>query len=931
MTIKVYGPTQAPGVQVRELPISEGAEGAPVGTTFLLGTASGGPIGVPYLARTPGDLDRLFRGMGSASQVAFSTLPIHGGLFFEGGRKSNGRPSGSLWLLRLAANAAKAHLAVYDRRAPRSLLQKNPPAIFQEPAWKLEAPYEGAAYGKRYQRVISVANVGAAFGSPDTFASGITGETSGRFRGATLTFPDVDPTWSAEVRAYDPTTGELQVSPEASATIRASSAATAGVLAFENVNGFFGQAEELAAEFTDSDTATSFGLGLTLEPGGHARTWGGLKIGETSGGWEARLANDADREWITTPDRLLGDQVPSDPLTRPANLAEIPTSISGRRVYFQVVGWTRTPTKANGAYLDTRHDLTHGAAAVPCRIVCTFTSATAFTVEIRDLSGAVLTPAASLPAGSLGTSWDPSQITPKIPAFTLRAGIVAMVAGNKVEIVVRPFPLDVARRRGRLYAAAAASEGTTTTSWPIVASGADWIEVADPNVGDELTPPLPPTATGSLAGPFVLAGSDTFKFTPGGLAELTLTSTLPAGSTSTAALVAELNARELARAGSAAAKLIEFSYALANGVITWTALQDFGGYASITVGAGTLNALCGFTAGAQAGTDGKIARVQYAEGFEGGHDGDLVGEDQALAALVAGGPLRALEEANTGLITYAAPEFGTAGIGVALAQAALRTGGVAAVDLPATSPGPADDEGEAIAWFDTYLTTGPEDDHRFAYFPPRATFALSGNGRSYAVSISVTGYALGVLAKIAEEESYAQAPAGFFRARLAAVKDLPTGTAAIDLELLTAHGGMVPIKRIGPTFWLEGDRIRTEGIGPDGTRRGWLHKRRSIGHLVRVAQVALVPLTWSKINDQTLARARRLTRLVFQPFYRAGWFSDEGGPAFEDQVQIVADRSNNDAASGTAGNLAISVSFAIADTAERVVLTMDPNGVTVSE
>ena len=45
----------------------------------------------------------------------------------------------------------------------------------------------------------------------------------------------------------------------------------------------------------------------------------------------------------------------------------------------------------------------------------------------------------------------------------------------------------------------------------------------------------------------------------------------------------------------------------------------------------------------------------------------------------------------------------------------------------------------------------------------------------------------------------------------------------------------------------------------------------------------------------------------------------------------MADRSNNDAASGTAGNLAISVSFAIADTAERVVLTMDPNGVTVSE
>lgn len=922
---KVYGPVSGPGVQVREIAGAEGAEASPVGTTFLLGVANRGPVGVVVDLDGAAHGDQLYGRTGGGGGTV--SLGIHVPLWFQAAKLPSGRTGGKLWLLRVAADdAAAGKIPVWTRHAPRSLIEKSPCSAYYDPAWTIAAGTPGLATGKSWRRLITVASVSTAFASgAGTFASGLLGQPSGRFAGGYLSFPAIDSEWRSRILSYDPTTGNMDLDIDATAAIVATAGTGRAVVTLDNYNEWESAAEGVRVEFADGGDDTTFALTATTDPGAYVDTWGGLSIAEGASDW--RFVLDQERQWtIAAPSAPARSLLVTDPLSRPCNHAEIPIRVVGRRVYLQTVRWTRSPAKANGAYVDTRYDWTHPAAPRALRLVATFSAATAFTVEVQDFAGNVLAAGADLPAGTLGTAW--SSGVDWIPGFTLRAGTTAMSAADTVEITYRPIPEDFTARKGRLYLAAGPTEGDTRAFYFATAHGADWIEVSDSGIGGLVTVPLAPTQAGTEAGPYDLsAGSLTFIYTPpGGGSALTLTSTLDGAAETAAAIVADLNAQELARATVAADKLIEFAVG-ADGKPTWTALQNLGSEASYTVGAGTLNAILGFTAGAVVGTDGKIVRLQVAQDLGGGHNGtDLPdGGDYGpfVEALAAGGALRVIEEANTGLITYGAPEFPVAEIMVALAQAAERTGGDALVEVP---PDNQATERAAIAWFDANLVGGSWEDHRWAVYPSQITFTPRTHPRTV-FTISATGLVLGTLAKIAVQEGYAQAPANAPRALLTPIaKGLPTGDRPLDAELLTAHGGFNELRKRGPSIAIMGDRIRTQTVQADGTKRTFLHWRRAIGHLVRVCRVALQPQVFGKTDAAGNARAKRLARLAFEPYYRAGWFDDSGGPAFENQVAIVCDFSNNGSADRAAGNQNVAISFRIVGTAERVVVTMDPNG-----
>ena len=60
MAVKLYGPVAGPGVQVREIPGQEGALGAPVGSTFLVGLCDAGPVGEVVRLSDATEADKVF-------------------------------------------------------------------------------------------------------------------------------------------------------------------------------------------------------------------------------------------------------------------------------------------------------------------------------------------------------------------------------------------------------------------------------------------------------------------------------------------------------------------------------------------------------------------------------------------------------------------------------------------------------------------------------------------------------------------------------------------------------------------------------------------------------------------------------------------------------------------------------------------------------
>lgn len=905
MNVRTFGAIRGAGTQVREVQPDQPIQQGPFGTSLLVGIFRSGPVGeVVELEGGRSQFTRIFGGL-----TPDSDAPLAATQFYD-----LARGGGRLWALRVTdGSEVAAALKLFDRNVDTSVLEVTPPAKVAAHVATLAAHNGGRWAGRRKVLAGDVSLPGAISGQALT--TGVT-MLENAWAGATLRLVEDDASWSGTVES-NTAAGVVTISGAFSAAILAGSDGR-WTLELENVDTLTGAAEFLAVEVVDGgeDPSGRFGL-TTWRDGGAVKSW--LDLSTDSAGdayWLSAIEDDANQWEVNPTDYFAGDV--EDELQRPANFAEIPApgGVAANVVHLQVVRWARTSGAAGDPFLDTVNDLTWGSDPRPCTVVLTWSDATNYSVAVTMEDGTVI---AGLPAGVIDVAYVAEH--PWLPGWTITSGTTAPQLADTLTIYARPLPADLAKKGGKLVAAAADSEGDVLKSWGIVSNDHDSITVAGSvDLSSDLVAPVAPTLTGSIAGDYALAGGETFIFTAGDRAAITLTeSGLGAGTHTATAVAAEFNALELARAGAAVDCVIEFGVSAAD-KLTATLLQDFGGDSLITLGAGTLNAIVGYTTSQEgAGTAGKICRVQWRQELGGGYDGiaAIAAADYVDAWQVGiGTPLDAMIEANTGLIRCAMPGVYTASAQAAALAWAYSTNSIYYAGL---EPSSAVDEASAIAWHRTNLAIGPEQDYHRAYFPSTCKIANPYGAGFY--ECPVLGLVLGLEARMAtRNEGYQFAPAGLDYLISPTAKSLPL-TRRLDGEALNSYG-LIEVRMRGSSIYLWGDRVAAYG------GRLWAHKRAAVSHIGRVLLTNTTALVFRKIDAYTFAAARRQVRSLFKPWYVSGWFDDEGGPAFEHQVEIKCDAENNPAAERDAGNLHVDVSFNVVGTAERVIFTLGPRGFT---
>lgn len=899
---RVFGAIKGAGVQVREIGAPAPIEPGALGTTAIVGVFRSGPLGRAILLSGVSEYRRIFGGLTRDSHA-----PLNAEHFC---RMSQG--AGALIALRVTdGSGVQASVPLYDRNVWRSVLERE--QTQQLPA--LMGTAKAANVGRWGGRA-------AHYAGDITLSTAISGVTvdlgfatlKNKWAGAILRFPFDDAAFEGVV-VSNTAAGVFTVQGGFSAAVVAG---TDGRFSLDlaNENEITGSPEFLGVEVADGGQGdeTRFSV-FAWRDGVQVKAW--ENMGLDSGGaayWASSINDDADNYEVAATDAFTGD--PLDALQRPANYAEIPApgGIAANVVRLQTARFTRTGT--GNAYLDTVNDLEYPANAVPCTFVLTFIDATTAAVVATLADGSTIT----LPTLTLGTEYDTGYDI--FPVFTLRAGATANVAADTMTLRFRPLPPNLASLGGLLYAAAAASEGNVRLKYRIVSNTPDTVTVPPSvDLSAVLTAPTAPTVLGATNGPFSMTGSLTFIYRVGlngaWSGPYTLTETL-SGSNSAANVAADLNAQELARvSGVAADRLVVF--AADGNKIRVTALQDFGGDAEIRIGNGTLNAVLGFTdATIVGGGDGKILRLQYQDPGFGGYDGianlDDGDYEGALDPLTS--PLNDLLTENLGLIKLAVP-----GASVAAQVAALvwahASNSLAFLEIPASET----TEAAAIAYYKANFQIGEEANYGPAVWPAQGKIADPyGGGGLY--QTPMTGALLGVQARRAvQENGYHKAPAGREYGIGAIFKDLLTGSRVLDNEALNAFG-LIEIRKRGAEVFPWGDRI--PGSVQDG--RSFLHQRATLSHVGRILLTSMDTLVWRAINEATFAAARARTFALFNPWYLSGWFDDADGSLFSDQVSIKCDASNNPPAERAAGNLHIDIGFGVVNTAERVIFSIGPKG-----
>lgn len=904
METRIFGARKGAGVQVREVQAAKPIQEGPFGSTALVGLFRSGPIGlVSHLG-----VDHFRRVRGGLTQDG--DAPLAAEHFYEAGRGA-----GVLHTVRVTdGTEVAAGLTVYNRKVDRSLLERAEASVLPTAIMVLDADNGGRWAGRRS---VKTGDIGAITAS-------VTGSTVDldfttkvdQWKGAILTFPVDDPGTEYTVTGND-ATGVITVSGSFTAATLAGTDGTY-ILELSNVHELTGNPEHLAVEIADSaELAGGFSLYVNRD-GASVKAWEDVDL-DSAGQhyWLAQVQADArngDNYEIAGTDDFTGD--PADAYERPANYCEIPVpgGVDGNALELQVIRWSRTGT--GNPYLDTINDVAWGSDPAESTIVLTFTAATTFTVACTFADGET---ADDLPGGTTGVAW--ASPNAKIPGFTITAGTVAAIAGTTITLYVRPLPANLSSKGAWLYIAAGDTDGDTLARYLVVSNTFNTVTLA-PSVDltTEVQAPEAPTMTGTTAGTFNLAGAETWIFTVGGTGPYTLANTVVGAAVTTTALVAELNALELARAGSAAAKLVQFSVSAADKV-TVTALQDFGGDATILLGAGTLNAIVGFTNAQEAsGVDGQIVRLQFRQELGGGYDGTagIVAADYSDAWAVGSSPLNDLEIVNTGVLRLAMPGITDADAQAAAMTWAYENNAVFWAEIPDTVT----TEAAAVAWHKANLAIGVAQDYHATPFPSYVKIRNPYGTGLYTCPAS--GIILGITAKRAVDgNGYHNAPAGVDYLLNPIAKDLPTEDRPLSNEVLNGYG-LIELRKRGRTIYLWGDRI----VGYGG--RSWLHKRLTVSHIGRTLLVNTDRLVFRRIDGATFAEVKRLLLGLFTPWHRAGWFDDSDGPDFGDQVEIKVDAANNPTTERNLGNLNAAISFNVVDTAERVIFTIGPRGIEVS-
>jgi len=908
MTTRVFGAIQAAGVQVRETVPPKPIQDGPLGFTLMVGTFRSGPTDVAQ--RLPSGLPqyrRIFGGLATYSQG-----PLAAEHFYAAGQGA-----GELAILRVTdGSEVKSSLKVYDRNAETSVRERVATTKLQAQLMDLDAHNGGRWAGRRCVQS-GVVSLPGDLTTTSTVDLGFAMPVD-KYVGATITFPTDDASFSGVVTA-NTAAGVVTIQGTWSAAVTAG-ASGQWLMVLENVHELTGSPEMLAIEIKDSssDSEGKFSLQAWRDDGA-VKAWS--DVATDSAGqfyWHDMIDQDLNQWELAPVDNFAGDV--GDPLQRPANWSGIPApaGVTATTVSFQILRWTINPSVSvtGDAFFDTVDDIAWGSRPVPMTVVVTFTAATTFSVVATLDSGEVLQ---DLPSGSLTNEYDGGELVPK---FTLRAGPNAMSAGDTLTIYARPLPADLADKGCLYFPAAAASEGDSRDAYRVISNDHDSITLApSADVTGLAVPPVAPTQTSSTAGTYNLAGGETLIMDVDGT-QFTLTQTLVGAATTTTALVAELNGLELTRAGAAADKLIEFGVST-DDKVTITSLQDFGELAVLTVdSAGTINTIIGFSAvsdTAVVGTAATIGRLQWRQELEGGYDGlaALANSDYQDAWDPIGSPINDLVAQNTGLMLCATPGVTAAAVQTSMMTWAHATNGLCVTEIPTTET----TEAAAVAWHAANLAVGPTQDYHACLWPQAKIANPYGLGL---LTCTALGVYLGTIARKAVEVSgYHLAPANTGWALSPILVGLTTDDRPLDNELLNGYG-LIELRKRGPLIMPWGDRI----VGNGG--RAWLHKRMTISHVGRILLTNLDAFVFQANSPATRARLRGQLIKLGQPWDVAGWFRGGEGSTFADRFQVKADDSNNPISEQDAGNMHAALGFDVVDTAERVVLSIGPNGVTES-
>ena len=868
------------------------------GTTVLVNAFRSGPL--DELVQLDGGADQFRAIYGRPS-------PLIAGAFAAEDFYRLADGAGTLHVLRIAADDARvASRPLYSREAYRSILSRAPhrPAYL---AGTVQAHNVGR-WGGRTARIGATSLTWAT--STRANVSGMT-LVENQWIGAT--FWQLDTTtglvFETSISGNDDTGFDL-VGP-------APSSITGGGGGYwyadlDDIDRDLQARERVTVSVVDDtdDLGDLFGLRVNRD-GAAALDADGLTVDPANVRWDTQIAN-WPGNYVIAVDREDYEGDASLPAALPADFAECVKAVSGATITFQTVRWTRTSPGSGNAYLETDLDWTEATIRPKCRLrfTCTFTTSTAYTVTM-EADGM---PSVSVGSGSTGSQFN-SGAHPLLPRWTLRAGTSPMAAGDVIVIDWRPVP-ELDAGIGYLYPAATSDDGDPLTRFRISSTTTTTVTVlGTTDLSSLVDLPTAPTHTGATAGPFLLAGSDTFIYTLPGRAAITLTSTLPSGSTTTTATVAELNARELARAGSSAAKLVLFEVGTGDKVKV-TALRDFGADATLVIGAGTLNSLIGLsTSDTDAGTNGSVARLEMSLPLLGGCDGSYVATADVLPAFQDGSLLDDLDDLPVGLVRVMAPGLSAnTTIGTAMAQWAYEHNAQAVPSIPSTVT----TEADAIAWVRANLPADDRALHLACYWPSAGYHVPTlPNMQTDTVLTYLEGAILGIAARVARDsQGYHVAPAGD-----AARLDRLYTRLIVDRvrpEILGKFG-------VNPIVPRNGE-IRIMGARVPAAGRPFLHVRAARMHIARILLTGTGVLTFRAINDATLAEARTVVRSLFEVWHAAGWFDDSEGPAFDDAVTIKADRSNNPLTERELGNLHVAVDYAVVGTAERVISTVGPKG-----
>jgi len=892
----------AAGVRVVERVPGAPIQTGPFGSTVMVGvTRSGPPNVLTTLTGGRGHFDRVYGGVTQDSDA-----PIAAGHFYE-----VGAGAGTLHFVRVTdGTEVKATVTLYNRDVERGIRERFPTAKLPAAAFQFDA-HNGGRWGGRASIRNGDVNLSTALTTSTVDLGFATLED--KWVGAMISYPE-DATGEEYKVTGNTSAGVFTVEGEWSSDVING---TDGryTLELENEHEITEGLEALAIELQDSgeNPSLKFNVNVYRDNGG-IKSWDDVALDPSGDAyWLTAITSDLDNYEIAPVDNFTGS--PSDALARPANFAEIPApgGVALNSLTFQIARWLRTGTGT--FYLDTVNGLTWGDDPREVTIVLTFNAATTYTVAATFADGQVVT---GLPSGTVDVAYPSQHAT--IPGWTISAGPVAAVSGDTLTLYARPLPEDLAKLGGRLYPAAAPSEGDTRASYRVISNDHESVTLS-PSVDltGVVTAPGAPEYTGAAAGPFDMsAGALTIIYSVGDSGPFTLTSSLSGAAETDVNVAADFNTQELARVSAVAAdKLVEIT-ATSDQKIKITALQDFGAVAILNIGGGTFNTEGGFVSGDNAGASPTVSRLQWRQELGGGYDGlaGLADSDYETAWDLDTSPVSELLEENTGVLRLATPGVTAAAVQTAMMRYAHHVNAVAYCEIPDTVT----EEGAAVAWHEANLAIGNEQSYHAVHWPSYGEIENPYGRGTYTAPL--VGAILGATSRQANDEGgYHIAGAGVGVSIGAVVKSLPTGNRRLNNKTLNSYG-LIEMRKRGARFYIWGGRI----VGPSG--RQWLHKRLTLSHIGRVLLTNTDQLVWSPINTRTFDRVKADLFNLFLPWWRKGWFkAPEGAAGFTDSVLIKVDSANNTAASQALGELNSDIAFEVVDTAESVIFSYGPRGV----